>query len=365
MAQPFKDRFDQEAVARVAAQFAGEAFDEPRFVAAVGDLGPLELKARVDRVADAMAAALPEDFVAAAAWVRARAPRPLRHDEGLSSSFAWWPLLTWVERHGLAHPALALELLRDFTRIFSAEFAIRPYLESDLDGVLRELTGWATDPDPHVRRLVSEGTRPRLPWGRRLRALQADPTRTAPLLDALVDDPDPVVRRSVANHLGDVAKDHPEHAVATGARWQAARADRAPLVAHALRHLHKGGHEGALALLGLRASPVHVALSLPDPEVTLGGSLRVEVQLRADEPGPQRVDLAFRFLGADGQLRPPKVFRWTTVPDATRETSITRAQPLRPVTTRRHYAGAQRVLVQVNGVPMAEATFWLHIPEGA
>lgn len=137
-----------------------------------------------------------------------------------------------------------------------------------------------------MRRLVSEGTRPRLPWGTRLAAFVADPTRTIPLLDRLVDDPEPYVRRSVANHLGDIAKDHPDVAVQVGARWLRTPT-REPVVRHGLRWLVKQGHIGALALFGVHPPRLRVREHTVRPAaITLGESVDVAVAVEstADEP---------------------------------------------------------------------------------
>ena len=135
------------------------------------------------------------------------------------------------------------------TRRFSAEFSIRPFLVRDQARTLARLLEWTTDPDPHVRRLCSEGSRPRLPWGMRLTAFVQDPGPVLPILERLKDDPSLYVRRSVANHLGDIAKDHPERVFALCQAWlDGASNERKWLIRHALRHPAGKGHPTALAL---------------------------------------------------------------------------------------------------------------------
>ena len=135
------------------------------------------------------------------------------------------------------------------TRRFSAEFSIRPFLVRDQTRTLARLLEWTTDPDPHVRRLCSEGSRPRLPWGMRLTAFVQDPGPVLPILERLKDDPSLYVRRSVANHLGDIAKDHPERVFALCEAWlDGASNERKWLIRHALRHPAGKGHPTALAL---------------------------------------------------------------------------------------------------------------------
>ena len=158
--------------------------------------------------------------------------------------------------HALPHadptPERALPTLAELTQRFTAEFAIRPFISRHPQPTLDTLARWVHDPSAHVRRLVSEGSRPRLPWGLRLQALVQDPSPTLPLLRALQDDPSAYVRRSVANHLNDIAKDHPDLV----ARWvgehrAGASAERAALLRHASRTLIKKGHPEVLAAWGL------------------------------------------------------------------------------------------------------------------
>jgi 3-methyladenine DNA glycosylase AlkC len=160
-------------------------------------------------------------------------------------------LCAFVAEYGLAHRDLSLRALKEMTKRFSAEFAIRPFLDREPAAVVAVLADWALDPHPQVRRLVSEGTRPRLPWGMRLPKFVADPRPVLTLLELLKEDPELFVRRSVANNLNDIAKDNPDLVVATLRRWKASRSPETKwLVKHALRTLIKQGHPDALGLLG-------------------------------------------------------------------------------------------------------------------
>lgn len=142
----------------------------------------------------------------------------------------------------------------ELTRRFSAEFSLRIFLRQEQERTLARLMEWTRDPDPHVRRLCSEGSQPRLPWAPRIPAFVRDPRPTLPLLEALKDDPDPYVRRSVANHLGDIAKDHPQLAFEPLPRWvNGASAERKWLIRHAVRHPAKHGVPAALRLRRLAA----------------------------------------------------------------------------------------------------------------
>jgi len=370
---PFKDRIHPDGIGALgralaeAWQVEGVDFDPADFVAqATAGLQALELKARVVQVADAVQASLPADQspeVVARVVQRASGPA-LVSAEGLTDGFGVWPLLTWVERHGLDHPAVSLALLRQLTKRFSAEFAVRPYLEGHPELAWAAVHGWVADENVHVRRLASEGTRPRLPWGGHLRASIKDPSLSITVLDKLVDDPERYVQRSVANHLGDLAKDHPELAVQTARRWldDGGNEGRAWIVRHGLRHLVKKGHKGALAVLGFGPPKVELrAFDVHSPVVLLGERLEVSLELASTSSRPQKlvIDLAVHFLKKNGQLR-PKVFKWTTrTLKAGTVLQQPRSQPLKAVSTRTHNTGTHRVELLVNGESMAIRDFEL------
>lgn len=369
MAEPFKNLVGAAAIARLGERVAAAwpAFDRPAFeAAAVEGLDALELKGRVAHVADALRAHLPAAWPAAAA-VLAGVPvdAPAGGPETLSG--AWlWPVLTTVEVHGAHDPATSLPLLRQLTRHFSAEFAIRPLLVAHPGPAWAALAAWVDDPDPRVRRLVSEGTRPRLPWGLRLRAAVEDPTPGLALLDRLVDDPSPDVRRSVANHLGDVAKDHPDRAVEIARRWLADDPARQPLVKHALRDLLKKGHGGALALFGAGGAEVEVdGLAVRPERAAVGGSVEIVANVVARTPGAVRVDVVWSWPGARGGWS-SKTFRGKDRPLAAGEVWTFRHRlSLRPVSTRPLRPGPQRVTLRVQGRDVAEVGFLLAPDEGA
>ena len=373
MATPFKDEISPATIRALGRAVAGtvDGFDAEAFGRrARRGLTDLELKARVDHVADALDAglrAVPQASAAGLDVPGALTALADALDEASLDVWAAWPAVTWVERHGLDHPTAALGALGRMTSHASAEFAVRPYLEADPDPALAVLAGFAASDDPHRRRLASEGTRPRLPWGRRLPAFVDDPSPVIALLDRLVGDPDEDVRRSVANNVNDIAKDHPDLAVATVARWLAAHpgpgTDR--LAHHALRTLRKAGHADALAVLGFDpAVDVAVTSVAVEPrDVHLGDHLALAVALRNDGDGAARVHLDWvldRPL-ADGS-RGIKVFALgerTLAPGE--ELVVRRRHRLAAVTVRTYQPGVHRVDVQVNGRRHPGADFVLAV----
>jgi 3-methyladenine DNA glycosylase AlkC len=220
-------------------------------------LGPLGLLERSARIAAALMEQLPADFDEAGPLLIAALGPPLTATEGNGlAPFFYMPYAHVIAERGVTRFESGMRANYELTRRFTAEFSIRPFVVEHQQPCLKVLAKWAADPDPHVRRLVSEGTRPRLPWAMRLRAIQQDPGLVLPLLEQLKDDPVLYVRRSVANHLGDIAKDHPQRAFDVCRKWidEVDRSDatqaeaRLWIVRHALRLPARQGNKVAVKL---------------------------------------------------------------------------------------------------------------------
>jgi 3-methyladenine DNA glycosylase AlkC len=234
-------------------------FDAASFrQAALAGLEPLTILQRGQHLAQALRTHLPLQYQNAVAILLRSLTPPLAQTSDLGLGvFFYLPHVCYVARYGLEpeHNAgrdpfeASMQAQYELTRRFSAEFSIRPFLVRYPERTLDTLRKWTRDADPHVRRLCSEGTRPRLPWAQRITAFVNDPTPVLPILEALKDDPDLYVRRSVANHVGDIAKDHPALAFAMCQRWlDGASAERKWAIRHALRHPAKSGDPIALRL---------------------------------------------------------------------------------------------------------------------
>jgi 3-methyladenine DNA glycosylase AlkC len=375
--EPFKNLIGPALVeamghhlARASRRFDRKAFEQR----ALAGLESLELKARAHQVCDALEAALPARFdEATEVLVHALGPAGVGDDlsslktteDGLAG-WAVWPMSEYVARHGHDDVPLALQTLHAMTQRFSAEWAIRPFILRHPETTFATLQRWTRDPSAHVRRLASEGSRPRLPWGMVLKPLIEDPSPTLPLLRALQDDESEYVRRSVANHLNDIAKDHPQLVV----RWLAEHLPDAPperqaLLRHASRTLIKQGHAGALQAWGL-GTPLRgeVRLALAPPRVKLGSSLQMDVMLRSTRRrGEQQlvIDYAVHHVKANGSTS-PKVFKgWRLALAPGQTLELTKKHSMKPVTTRRYHAGEHRIELLVNGRPVAEAAFELDL----
>ncbi len=373
----FKDHIDAALVARLADAFArvDPAFPADRFTeAALDGLAPLELKARVGHVARALQRALPERFVDAARVVDGVLALPPDHDGHPGGLTGWdgWPLAEWVALAGRGDPGVALDLLSRVTRLASGEFAIRGFIDDDPETVLALLATWLDDDDEHVRRLVTEGTRPKLPWAPKLAVAAADPGFAVGLLDRVVDDDSEYVRRSVSNHLNDLCRVAPDLALDVATRWTErgraaggeteARIDW--VVRRGIRTLVKAGDPEAMRLLGHEPDlDVEVTFEVLTPQVDFGGQVEWRCRIESRESAPRRVvvDYAIHWVRANGSTG-RKVFKWTTAELAPGATlTLERRHRIVPITTRTYYSGVHVVEVQLNGVVVAAGEFVLAV----
>ena len=270
----------------------------------------------------------------------------------------------FVEVYGLEDWQGSLPALEQFTQQMSAEYAVRPFIVKDRDRMMAQMLTWAHHANASVRRLASEGCRPRLPWAMALPALKADPSPILPILDALKTDPSEDVRRSVANNLNDISKDNPDVVLDVLRRWQA---DPTPemqkIINHALRTLVKAGHPGALELLGYSAGADVTLknLTIEPTAIPIGEAITFafEIESTADAPQDLVIDYVVHLVRARGKTS-PKVFKLTKRTIAPGETiRISRKHSFAPVTTRRYYPGEHAVEIQINGAAFERRSFAL------
>ena len=331
---------------------------------ALSGFGPLSLTGRGFQIAAALRKHLPAEYPQAIDVLLASTGQPHDHRaSGGMAAFLYMPHLFFVAQHGLDHFEESMRAQYALTQLFTAEFSIRAYLEKHPEATLARLREWTRDPSPHVRRLVSEGTRPRLPWAPRLRAFQKDPGPVVELLELLKDDPELYVRRSVANNLNDIGKDHPELLTTVAKRWlRGASEERRWIVNHALRSAVKRADPGALGALGYGTK---AEVSLRDKRVTparvkIGGSVTVSFTLVNTRSAPQRimVDLVVHFVKTRGTGA--KTFKMKALTLAPRgQVTVSKKIGLKQLTTRKHHPGVHEVEALLNGRRVALGRFTL------
>ncbi|MGK0443025.1 MAG: 3-methyladenine DNA glycosylase AlkC [Pseudohongiellaceae bacterium] len=365
-----KNGLAKPAVKRIAFALSqvNNDFNSAQFIKeAMEDIEALELKERVNHLITILHQHLPSDFTKAARQLK-KIPTVWNYgspDDALRG-FAAWPIIDYVGVYGLQYPEVAMATLKKLTPLFSAEFAIRPLLLTHPDYCQKLLTQWMEDKDEHVRRLVSEGTRPRLPWGMQLKPRIKDPSPNLPLLNHLKNDCSLYVRRSVANHLNDIAKDHPNKVIEICSEWYPKANEEVKwVIKHATRTLVKAGHPEVFSLLGYtkKLSVTKPTLKLENTNIQLGESLRFELTLQSTAKRQQKmvVDFAIHFIKANGQQK-AKVFKLKSLELAANESvTLTKNHPIKAITTRKYYAGLHKIEILLNGKPVAASDFELSI----
>ena len=357
MADTLKSRFGPAVPREIARNITSVYRDFPSedFLRDVlAGYGPLSLTGRGFHIAAALRKYLPQDYPRAVGLL----VKSAREND---LPFFLMPHLAFVAKYGLDHFEESMRAQHALTQLFTAEFSIRAFLEKHPQKTLARLREWATDPSPHVRRLVSEGTRPRLPWAQRLRAFQNDPRPVIELLELLKDDPEIYVRRSVANNLNDIGKDHPELVATLARRWlRDATPERQWIVRHALRSAVKRAEAGALKVLGY-GGKVDVSVggfSATPRSPKIGGSVVVRFDVTSKSARRQRVmvDLVVHFVKSRGTGA--KTFKLKAVDLAPRaKMTFSKKIALTQLTTRKHYAGVHRLEVLLNGERRKLGTF--------
>jgi 3-methyladenine DNA glycosylase AlkC len=367
MAELFKDVFNQTSIGYMATALARSSndFDKPRFLhIATENLDSLELKERSNQIVSALLQCLPNDYLLATDIIEG-ALAPVDSDDQAKGITDWliMPVTEYVGLYGQHEFQRSMQLFHSLTQRFSAEFGIRHFLLAMPDETLNVLSSWTKDKSVHVRRLVSEGTRPTLPWGIRLPTFLQDPTITFALLDALKDDEEEYVRRSVANHLNDLSKQHQEWFVGVARKWMKnASKPREKLVKHAARSAFKQGHPDILSLFGFK--PVKLSdpkLNLTTDIVEFGHGVEFEFSgsLNAAHNCQLMVDFVIHHQKANGKMS-PKVFKWKTIQLKANEAfSWKKFHPMKPITTRKYYGGEHKVEIVVNGKVFASELFSL------
>lgn len=361
--------FNEGTVSQLAAEFARAVpgFDAEKFVndCLAGFTGR-ELLARLEFIADQLETQLPDDFPMMADQLHAAMPPELDPDltdDDFGHFIHACPGILAV-RHGLEdHRARAMTLLYEATKRFSMEFYIRPFINRWPDETMAALLKWTSDKNYHVRRLASEGTRPRLPWAKKI---EIDPLTTLPILDALHADPTRYVTRSVANHLNDIAKISPDVVLGRLQDWKnQGRQDEKELAwmsRHALRTLIKDGHAGTMEFLGYRAGAdvtVH-HFQMSAKAVKIGDVLEFEVMLDAPTDEPVILDYILHLRKSKGETA-PKVFKLKdyVVSPGGRKLIKKKHRFKGDATTFTLHPGPQKLQLQVNGRVIHSAEFEL------
>jgi 3-methyladenine DNA glycosylase AlkC len=333
----------------------------------VNNFPKLELKARISWIAECLRKHLPEEYTGALVLLLKALP-PASDPELTDNDFGdfmYAPYAEYVARYGCTkkHLAISLRALREITQRFSAEYAIRNFINAFPDETMKELLAWTGDPNYHVRRLCSEGSRPKLPWAQKINTPIAAPIT---ILDRLFEDKTRYVTRSVANHINDLSKADPELAIRTLIRWQKSGRQHPDemnyIIKHALRTLVKQGHEQALQLLGFSPSlEVSVSKFSVPSKVKMNTALEFSFTVTCPAHAEIVIDYTLFFQNKAGKLNSKKVFKLTKYTAAAgKAVVVSKRHMLRErMTTRTLYPGKHEIEIQVNGKAQAKRSFLL------
>ncbi len=309
----------------------------------------LELMDRMRRVADCVREHLPDDYPEALNILRSAAAGIEGFDSLVFPDF--------VQRYGLEYPDESIAALQHFTELCSSEFAVRPFIMQYPKRMFKQLKRWAKSKNQHHRRLASEGCRPRLPWAAALKDLKKDPTPIFAILEILKEDSELYVRRSVANNLNDISKDHPNRVIELAKRWKGNSEHTDWIIKHACRTLLKQGRTEVLQLFGF-SSPdsIHVApLEWDRKQIAIGDSIVFSSKIQTSKAslGKLRLEYVVHFVKKNGTTS-PKVFHISERMEQAKEMSIEKRHRFADLSTRKHYPGTHRFELRVNGVVKSE-----------
>lgn len=349
-------------------------FDAVNFLSdANKGLDDLELKNRVRHIIEVLNKYLPNDFEETAkilnqlpsVWDK----KVQKNELEATFKYAAWPIIDYVSVHGLHKPNTSLKVLKNLTCLFSAEFAIRQFIVKHPIITFKVMQDWISDKDEHVRRLVSEGLRPRLPWGLQLKKFIENPRPILPFLEALRLDTSLYVRRSVANNLNDITKDHPLIAIELCESWkseeklnQSQKENMNWLIRHAMRSLIKSGNPGVFPLLGYTGKPkVKIEkLKILDEAIKIGGDLTFSFLLTSEKQQSCVVDYVIYFMGSKGEKR-KKVFKLKNIELTKNQILILeKKHSFKLISTRKYYTGKHLLAIQVNGKELSKIAFNLN-----
>lgn len=337
-------------------------FEPLTFYQHVHDAGWEELafKQRIRRISEALTAALSLPYDQAVSLLIEMAP------DCTGIEYLFFP--DYVELNGLEQVDLSMQALEQLTRYSSAEFAVRPFILQNPERMLEQMNRWADHENEHVRRLASEGFRPRLPWSFQLKMFINDPESTLRVLDKLKQDPSLYVRKSVANHLNDIAKDHPDRIAAIAREWHGQHPHTDWIIRHGCRTLLKQDHPEVMDLFGylpneqVRAADFAVSV----PEVAIGDDIELSFTLFNEAVSAQnlRIDYEVDLMKANGR-HAAKRFRWVSREFAPGQHLMRKKHSFKLITTRVYYPGVHHIRLYVNGEKQGDVSFILKAPGGS
>ena len=357
MPEPFKNLYNKQLISTLCREIKKEygKFDSVAFTKHVfdSDWDNKELKQRMRHISQALHKFLPGNYQHVLEILKPVSSR--------CSGFEYMFFQDYVELYGLDEYELSIPALEHFTKHASSEFAVRPFIIKYPEKMMAQMSKWASSNNHHVRRLASEGCRPRLPWAMALPQFKTDPQPVIKILTKLKNDENESVRRSVANNLNDISKDNPEIVTEIAKQWSDESRETDRLIKHACRTLLKSGNAETLKLFGFH-KPEHIKVEnlKTQKSVNMGSSLVFSFMLQSQHGklGKMRIEYAIDFMKNNGK-QARKLFKIAESDYRATEKSVTKKHSFKTITTRKYYAGNHDIAVIVNGHELARENFVL------
>ncbi len=323
------------------------------YQALIKGLDQLELKARIERAADVAYRYLPSSYEQGLNVL-------YRFVEGKDNKLLYLFLPNFIAKYGQEDYERSIKAIRDFTQYSSSEEGVRIFLELNLNKTINYMMKWTTSKNVHIRRLASEGSRPRLPWAKKISAFIEDPQLAWPILEALKEDCEKYVQKSVANHINDISKDHPDWVVKKVSQWDRSCEPTAWIVKHGMRSLIKRGHKGALKLFGTHQLPkVELREVNWKKSVKIGQvfNFQVEIVSKSKKEQVLMIDYIMHFVKNNGKSS-AKVFKLKKCKLSSKESVLLKSKyTFKDLSTRKHYTGRHSWQLKINGEAMQSYAF--------
>ena len=358
MPELLKDFYDKDFFIKISRKIKQSypKFDDKSFSKNIfdGEWQDRELKARMRHITLTLKDFLPENFCDALVILKSISEK--------SSGFEYMFLPDFVEVYGLDDLETSIPALEFFTQHSSSEFAVRPLIIKYQKQMMRQMNLWSKSENHHVRRLASEGCRPRLPWAMALPVFKKDPALILPILKRLKADKSEYVRRSVANNLNDISKDNPDVVIELAKKWLGQNNSTDWVVKHGCRTLLKSGNTEIMRLFGFK-SPVNIDVGQfkVTKNVLMGAELEFEFELisKKNKLGKLRLEYAIEYVRKNNKSN-KKVFKISEGVYESKKLKINKKYSFRPISTRNYYPGRHAISIIVNGKEIKSKTFILY-----
>ncbi len=364
-----KNQFNKAFIEAVAAEAKNlnREFKPAEFIAsATRELEALEMKDRIKKIGEAFYDAFNRDFTKVVSYGKALFMNEDAPDKtDWKTGIKYEPLAHAIQHYGHSDFQNSMFLMAEITKRYTSEFAVRSFMLNNLHETIEVLTKWSTSDNHHLRRLASEGSRTRLPWGEKLTNLISEPHLTRTILENLKTDPSKYVQKSVANHLNDISKDHLDYFYSIISEWaKLSNPNTDWIVKHALRNEIKKGNATALQIVGVgKIELSKISFEVKPSQIRLGQEITLKTDFSFEAFGSKKlvIDYGIHLCKAGGKSF-FKVFKWKTAEFAPNKThTLIKKHRIQDLSTRKFHPGNHNIDLLINGEKVSSSNFLLEI----